>query len=53
MSEVYLAEDTKLGRRVALKLLPTGYASQLELKVRFMREAQAMAPLNHSNIITL
>jgi serine/threonine protein kinase len=53
MGEVYLAEDSKLRRKVALKFLPSEYASQLDLKTRFMREAQAAATLNHPNIITV
>ncbi len=53
MGEVYLAQDTKLRRKVALKFLPSEYASQLDLKTRFMREAQAAATLNHPNIITV
>jgi non-specific serine/threonine protein kinase len=53
MGEVYLAEDTKLNRRVALKFLPIRLASDEELRVRFKREAQAAATLNHPNIITV
>ncbi|MGB2988405.1 MAG: protein kinase, partial [Candidatus Zixiibacteriota bacterium] len=53
MGEVYLAEDTKLRRKVALKFLPSEYASQLDLKTRFMREAQAAAALNHPNVVTV
>jgi serine/threonine-protein kinase len=53
MGEVYLAQDTKLNRRVALKSLPTQLASDEELRARFKREAQAAATLNHPNIITV
>jgi serine/threonine protein kinase/tetratricopeptide (TPR) repeat protein len=53
MGDVYLAEDTKLQRKVALKFLISRYASDSDLKARFMREAQAAACLNHPNIITV
>jgi tetratricopeptide (TPR) repeat protein len=53
MGAVYLAEDTKLGRRVALKLLPPETAARPERIERFEREARAIASLNHPGIVTL
>lgn len=53
MGEVFLAEDTKLFRKVALKLLPAQFASSKERKLRFEREARAVSALNHRNIITI
>ncbi|UCC45043.1 MAG: protein kinase, partial [Candidatus Zixiibacteriota bacterium] len=51
MGEVWLAEDTKLNRRVALKFMPAHAASDASLKARFTREAQAAAKLDHPNIV--
>jgi len=51
MGEVYLAEDSKLDRRVALKFLSFQHSQNEDLKVRFMREAQAVAKLSHPNIV--
>ncbi|MFC1475502.1 tetratricopeptide repeat protein [Candidatus Zixiibacteriota bacterium] len=51
MGEVYLAQDTDLDRRVALKFMPQRLLSDAEAKVRFKREAQATAKLDHPNII--
>ena len=53
MSEVYLAEDEKLGRRVALKVLPRELAGNPERLARFRREARTVAALNHPHIVTL
>jgi serine/threonine protein kinase/tetratricopeptide (TPR) repeat protein len=53
MGEVYLAEDTKLKRQVALKILPTDLASDPEALARFQREAEAVAALNHPHIVTI
>lgn len=53
MGEVYLAEDTKLHRRVALKFLPHYLVSDEDAKTRFTREAQAAATLKHPNIVTI
>ncbi len=50
MGEVYLAEDTRLHRRVALKILPTEVASHHDRMRRFIQEATAAASLNHPNI---
>jgi len=53
MGEVYLAEDTELHRKVALKFLSPHLVSDADFKTRFKREAQAAAALNHPNIITI
>src|SRR6266852_5325790 len=50
MGEVYLAEDTQLHRKVALKILPSDLASNRDRMRRFVQEAQAAASLNHPNI---
>src|SRR5688572_19841462 len=53
MGEVYRARDSKLGREVALKVLPAAFASDADYLVRFEREAQALASLNHPNIAAI
>jgi len=53
MGEVYLAEDTKLNRKVALKFLPQQLCQDEECRARFKREAQAAARLSHANIVHL
>src|SRR5271168_242163 len=50
MGEVYRARDTKLGRDVALKVLPATFATDPERMARFRREAQVLASLNHPHI---
>jgi eukaryotic-like serine/threonine-protein kinase len=51
MADVYLAEDLKLGRKVALKVLLRRYAGDAQFVERFRREAQAAAQINHPNIV--
>src|SRR6266566_2027972 len=50
MGEVYCARDTKLGRDVAIKILPAAFARDPERLARLQREARLLASLNHSNI---
>ena len=52
MGHVYLAEDTRLDRQVALKILPPELGDDADRRARFTREAKAVAALNHPNIVT-
>lgn len=53
MGEVYVAEDTKLKRKVALKILPEATSRDPERLDRFQREAETIAALNHPNVVTI
>ena len=53
MGEVFLAEDTKLDRKVALKFLPAHMSVQDDVKARFIQEAKAASALNHPNVCTI
>src|SRR5436190_7275450 len=53
MGDVYQATDSKLGRSVAIKLLPEAFTRDAERAARFEREARVLASLNHSNIAAI
>src|SRR5690349_9141761 len=53
MGEVYQAHDTKLGRNVAIKVLPEAFAHDTDRLARFQREAKMLASLNHPNVATI
>jgi serine/threonine protein kinase len=53
MGEVYQAKDTRLGRDVAIKILPASFAEDPDRRARFEREAQAIAALSHPNVVAI
>ena len=53
MGEVYRARDTKLGREVAIKVLPSEFSQDAERLARLEREARMLAALNHPNIAAI
>ena len=53
MGEVYRARDTRLGREVAIKVLPERFLDDADLARRFEQEARAVAALSHPNVLTL
>jgi serine/threonine-protein kinase len=53
MGEVYRAADTKLGRDVAIKVLPASISRDAQSLARFEREAKALATLNHPNVAAI
>jgi serine/threonine protein kinase len=53
MGEVYLAQDTRLGRSVAIKILPDKFSCDTQRMARFDREAKVLASLNHPHIASI
>ncbi|HXD33573.1 MAG TPA: protein kinase [Pyrinomonadaceae bacterium] len=53
MGQVYLATESKLNRKVALKILPPEFITDIERAARFEREAQVLSALNHPNLVTI
>ncbi len=53
MGQVWLAQDTRLGRKVAIKTLPSEFTGSVERAHRFKQEALAVSALNHPHIITI
>jgi len=53
MGEVYLAEDTRLNRRVALKFLPARFSDNDDIYTRFVREARIPLRLNHPDVVSI
>ena len=53
MGVVYMARDTKLGRDIAMKVLSESFSNNVEFKKRFMREARAVAAMNHKNVVAI
>src|SRR5262249_19556162 len=53
MGEVYSARDTRLGRKVAIKILPEAFAKDPQRQARFEQEARAVAALSHPNILAI
>ena len=53
MGEVYRAKDSRLGRDVAIKVLPPSFANDAGRRGRFEREAQAVAALSHPNVVAI